>query len=130
VLSAGLPVAALSCVLRKPSIPRSPKLRMAEMCVDRSRMGVPCPSRKPVIFRGCPYTDHEWRIEGEGCDAESGQALANFFRGLFRLPIHRDPKAAGEAVRVSYLRGNETAYSLRSDSEDGYRARSVDPIAA
>jgi hypothetical protein len=66
----------------------------------------------------CPYGDHEWRVEREAQDAENTQALINFFRRLFRLPIRCDPKAAGDAVRASYLR--DSRYSRLRESDDAY----------
>jgi hypothetical protein len=77
---------------------------------------------------GCLYVDHEWRVERHAHDAENTQALINWFRGLFRLPIRHDPKAAGDAVRVSYLR--ESRYSGPCESGSAYAIRPADAKAA
>ena len=76
----------------------------------------------------CPYGDHEWRVEREAQDAENTQALINFFRYLVRLPIRRDPKAAGDAVRASYLR--DSRYSGPRARYDAYAIRPADAKAA
>lgn len=76
----------------------------------------------------CPYTDHEWRVERAAQDAKNTQVLINFFRRLFRLPIRRDPNAAGNAVRASYLR--ESRYNGPRESADVYSIRPADAKAA
>jgi hypothetical protein len=78
---------------------------------------------------GCPYTDHEWRVEREAHDAENKQGLINLLCRLFHLPVPRDPKAAGDAVRASYLSGNRSPYNLRFESEAACDAHSADAIA-
>jgi hypothetical protein len=76
----------------------------------------------------CPYNDHEWRVEREAKDAENTQALINFFRRLFHLPVRRDPKAAGDGVRASHLR--DSRYGGPRDSDDAYSIRPADAKAA
>jgi hypothetical protein len=76
----------------------------------------------------CPYGDHEWRVEREAQEAENTQALTNFFRRLFRLPIRCDPKAAGDAVRASYLR--DSRYNGPRVCDDAYAIPPADAKAA
>lgn len=77
---------------------------------------------------GCLYNDHEWRVEREATDAENTQILINFFRRLFGLPIRRDPKTQGDAVRASYLR--DSRYSGPRESGDAYTVRPDEAKAA